>query len=55
VRLRLREAVPQEEREDFSFAATSQIGAVLSETDLDEQDVDLIEPDPVTFDDEEDE
>lgn len=53
VRLRLREAVPQDEREDFSFATTSQMGAVLSETDLDEQDVDLIEPDQVLFDDEE--
>jgi MFS family permease len=52
VRLRLRSAVPEEEREDFSFAATSQIGAVLSETDLEEQDVDLIEPEPVSFDDE---
>ncbi|MEQ8656614.1 MAG: MFS transporter [Hyphomicrobiales bacterium] len=53
VRLRLRDAVPEDERGDFSFAATAQMGAVLSETDLDEQDVDLIEPDQVLFEDEE--
>ena len=52
-RLTRREAVPEEEKEDFSIAATAPMGAVLADTDLAEQDVDLVEPEPVTFDEDE--
>ncbi len=49
VRVRVSEAVPEAEKEDFSLAATSPVGAVLAETNLEEQDVDLIEPEPIVF------
>lgn len=54
VRLQVQGAVPENEKEDFSFAATAQMGAVLADTNLEEQDVDLIEPEPVFFEDEDD-
>lgn len=54
-RLQVHDAVPEEEKEDFSFAATAQVGTVLAETNLEEQDVDLIEPEPVIFENDDDE
>lgn len=54
-RLQIHDGVPDEEKEDFSFAATAQMGTVLAETNLEEQDVDLIEPEPVVFESEEEE
>ena len=48
-RLRVRDAVPDDRKEDFSLASTAQVGAVLADTNLEEQDVDLIEPDVMVF------
>lgn len=55
VRLQVQDGVPEDEKEDFSFAATAQMGTVLAETNLAEQDIDLIEPEPVVFESEDDE
>lgn len=48
-RLRVSDAVPDIQKEDFSFAATAPVGVVLAETNLSEQDVDLVEPETVAF------
>lgn len=55
IRLRGHKAVPESEKDDFSFAATAPMGAVLAETNLEDQDVDLIEPDTLEFTSEHDE
>lgn len=49
VRLRVSQAVPEDAKEDFSFAATAAMGTVLTEGSLEEQDIDLIEPEPIVF------
>lgn len=49
MRLLRSNAVAVEEKEDFSFATTAPVGAVLADGDLQDQDIDLIEAEAIVF------
>ncbi|MBV6658022.1 MAG: MFS transporter [Devosiaceae bacterium] len=48
-RLTRRGAIAEEEKEDFTLYATAPVGAVLVDSELEDQDIDLIEPEPIQF------
>ncbi|MEO0384959.1 MAG: MFS transporter [Pseudomonadota bacterium] len=49
-RITQREAIAEEDKEDFTLYATAPVGAVLVDSELGDQDIDLFEPEPVVFD-----
>lgn len=53
-RLVRREAVAEDDKEDFTLYATAPVGAVLVDTELEDQDIDLFEPEPIVFEDDAD-
>ncbi len=48
-RIARRGAIAEEEKEDFTLYATAPVGAVLVDSELGDQDIDLFEPEPVVF------
>jgi len=49
VRIAQRTAIADEDKEDFTLYATAPVGAVLVDSELGDQDIDLFEPEPMVF------